>query len=241
MGFDLESGRKPDRTHRQQATTSKNASQPAAIPVSQHPVAVILTSLLFIAGVISLLMDRLLIGPPLLLGALLVYLIWNTPTRLRRRQIIDRWDFVVAGGNGRDDTVIDATRVYLSALQPPHVTLHDTMLASGIWRSVLGDVRPFIIVQNTTNSRIRAYRMFVNVRDYGEALQTSWYLAFLPTLWQRLRGRRGLDLDLFDEQDLRAYVTVVHRCFVQAVIDLIADLGEDIEVNRTSKGFLGVS
>ena len=83
--------------------------------------------------------------------------------------------------------------------------------------------------------------MFVNVRDYGNALQTSWYLAYLPSAWQRFRGRLGLDLDLFDEQDLRAYVTVVHHAFIESVIDLLNELGEDTNINRTSKGFLGVS
>lgn len=206
-----------------------------------HRVALGVVGILAACAFIGLIRDNNLIFFALLFWAAIVYVVWCTPNFLRRRQVIDRWDMVIAGGNGREESVMKATRGYIKALDPPHVALGSTMLAPGVWRGLTGDTRPFIVAQNSTNGRIKSYWMFVNVRDYGEALQTSWYLAYLPTFWQRFRGRLGLDLDLFDEQDLRAYVTVVHQCFVQAVIDLIAELGKDIEVNRTSKGFLGVS
>jgi hypothetical protein len=104
-----------------------------------------------------------------------------------------------------------------------------------------GDTRPFVVVRNRANGRIHSYWVFVNVRDYGKTLQTSWYLAYLPTFWQRFRGRLGLDLDLFDEQDLRAYVSVVHHGLVEAVTDLLTGLGQETDFDRTSKGFLGIS
>ena len=49
-------------------------------------------------------------------------------------------------------------------------------------------------------------------------------------------------LDLFDEQDLRAYVGVVHHAFLDAIVDLMVELGQDAsKLERSSKGFLGIS
>lgn len=240
MAFDPSSGR--NRPPRPPAGGSDDAR--ALLTWFQtHPqrTALGIVGLLLVCAFLGLILDSNFPFSVLLFVAAVVYLIWATPAFLCRRQVIDRWDMIIAGGNGQEQRVIDATRAYLKDLNPPHVVITLTELGPGVWRSLTGDTRSFMVVQNSVNDRISSYRMFVNVRDYGEALQTSWYLAYLPTIWQRFRGRLGLDLDLFDEQDLRAYVTVVHQCFVQAVIDLIAELGKDIEVNRTSKGFLGVS
>ncbi len=48
-------------------------------------------------------------------------------------------------------------------------------------------------------------------------------------------------LDVFDQQDLQAYVTVAHRCLLKAVRALMDELGQDFSrVNTKSKGFLEV-
>ncbi len=48
-------------------------------------------------------------------------------------------------------------------------------------------------------------------------------------------------LDIFAQQDLRAYATVVHQCVRDAVEALMDELGQDSsKINRQSKGFLEV-
>jgi hypothetical protein len=51
-----------------------------------------------------------------------------------------------------------------------------------------------------------------------------------------------LRFDLFDEQDLRAYVTNVHHSLLKAVENLMLSLKQDPStIDRKSRGFLGVS
>ena len=242
MGFDWDTGR-PARSSGPSPGSGSGGDPDLVEWYRSHPQrsAITVLGLLALCAIFGLATDRgrwvLLL---IVLGAV-IYLIWITPSFLRRRSIVDRWDLVIAGGSGQAEAVIEGTQNYISALDPPNVTIDSIDMAPGIWRGLAGDTRPFLIAQNSTNHRIRSYHMFVNVRDYGESLQTSWYLAYLPTIWQRFRGRLGEDLDLFDEQDLRAYVSVVHQSFLHAVIDLLGNLGRDTEINRTSRGFLGVS
>ena len=47
--------------------------------------------------------------------------------------------------------------------------------------------------------------MHVSVRDYGTALQASWYLSYHRGFFEKLIPDPLVKLDLFDEQDLRAY------------------------------------
>ncbi|MCD6473249.1 hypothetical protein J7K55_09160 [Candidatus Aerophobetes bacterium] len=50
-----------------------------------------------------------------------------------------------------------------------------------------------------------------------------------------------MGIDIFDQQDLRAYVTVTHHCLLKAVENLMKELGQDSsKIERKSKGFLEV-
>ncbi|MEW6675409.1 MAG: hypothetical protein AB1348_05320, partial [Nitrospirota bacterium] len=49
-------------------------------------------------------------------------------------------------------------------------------------------------------------------------------------------------LDLFDQQDLTAYVTNAHHCLIEAVEKLMLNIGQDpSRIDRKSRGFLGIS
>jgi hypothetical protein len=72
----------------------------------------------------------------------------------------------------------------------------------------------------------------------------------MPDIWQTiaslLPGTRKIigldDLDLFNRQDLTAYVTCVHKCVQDAVDKLMLEMGQDpSKVDRRSRGFLGIS
>lgn len=184
----------------------------------------------------------LLLAP---LALVLTVLCW--PYIVRRQQVVDRWDQMITGGRGHADAVLSDTLTMLSAMNLPQLNQHQAQYAPGILRSLAGHRRPYLVISQTANVNLRSYRMYINVRDYGENLQTSWYLTYQPDIVERLRmlllrNRSSLVLDLFDEQDLRAYVVAVHRCFVSSVIELLTTLGQDTtKLNRTSRGFLGIS
>ena len=240
------------------ATSPSSPVSPPPIPSndSTHVIAVLAGAFVVIVLFVFMVMHPfLMLGFGLFLGGLLfllaipaiplLILFW--PEIVRRQQVIDRWDTLIAGGQGHADHVIRETSEMLTALELPQIAMEHMEIAPGIFKKLTGVKRPFLVVSQTTNFNLQPYRVYVNVRDYGESLQTSWYLTFQPGFLQRLRmvvlrRTNSLMLDLFDEQDLRAYVTAVHQCFIVAVLDLFATLGEDSSnLNRTSKGFLGIS
>ncbi|RLG57283.1 MAG: hypothetical protein DRN95_05720, partial [Candidatus Hydrothermarchaeota archaeon] len=88
---------------------------------------------------------------------------------------------------------------------------------------------------------------YINVRDYGNNLDVSWYLTyklgFLQSLlYSMTQSKFEPALNLFEEQDLRSYVTLVHHSILKALEKLMLSLNQDFsKVDRRSKGFLGVS
>jgi hypothetical protein len=163
----------------------------------------------------------------------------GSPARLKREQVVDRWDCLIAGGHGRGDAIVDATLDRIDQQQLPFVSYKQRALAASLLR---GGTRPFLIVTHDNNGRLRPYRMHVNVRDYGQNLQTSWFLTYHLGFFEKLKPDPLVRLNLFDEQDLRAYVTAVHHCFLDSVVDLMVALGQDgSKIERNSKGFLGIS
>ena len=114
----------------------------------------------------------------------------------------------------------------------------------------LGETRDFLIVTNRVNAKLSNFKTFVNANDYGESLFVSWYLTYRPDFWHALLMllpgvKKVLSLDelnLFNKQDLTAYVTNVHHCLLEAVEKMMEGKGQDTsKIDRKSKGFLGIS
>ncbi len=109
-------------------------------------------------------------------------------------------------------------------------------MSPGFFRSILGDRRDFLVTTETGNSRLRPYELFLNARDYGNNLDIAWYLTFRPSFRQailslipfiNLLPKGPGDLDLFDQQDLRAYATNAHHSMLKAVDKLMGNLHQD--------------
>lgn len=50
------------------------------------------------------------------------------------------------------------------------------------------------------------------------------------------------DLDVFDQQDLNAYVSNAHHCLLEAVSAVMRESSQDLSlIERKSRGFLGIS
>ena len=202
---------------------------------------------LVVLGLFFLLVQATTFGLLLLLvGVVVAALGFRGGGVLRRQQVIERWDTLLDGAQGHGARVVGTTVSELGRMQLPAVRWAQAALSPGVLRGLIGDTRSFLVVNHTANPRLKTYRMYVNVRDYGTNLQTSWFLTFQPPFWKRMRNTYtpslNLGLDLFDEQDLRAYVTAVHHAFLAAVVELLASQGKDASsLNRTSRGFLGIS
>lgn len=189
---------------------------------------------------------------------------------VRRQEIIDSWSVLIENAKGKAESIFKDTESFITKSKAPNVSLKRKKISPGIFRGLAGTKRDFLTVVENGNKRLKPYQMFVGARDYGNSLDVSWYLTFRPSFWQKLlafwlripilnwlalpfalgggirsfikEGKGGLDLDLFDEQDLRAYVTNAHHCLLKAVDELMLKLHQDpSKIERKSRGFLEIS
>ena len=189
---------------------------------------------------------------------------------VRKEEVIDSWSVLIGASQGRAEEIFGNTDSFITQTKVPNVKKERKKLAPGVIRGLFGTKRDFLMVTETGNRRLKPYQMFIGARDYGNNLDISWYLTYRLRFRQRLLAylilipglnllilpfvlvgglasrvkekRGGLDLDLFDEQDLRAYVTNAHHCLLEAVNKLMLDLNQDpSKIDRKSRGFLGIS
>lgn len=184
--------------------------------------------------------------------------------------ITDRWSALIGGGQGRAEELLANTEKLIAETKVPDVNLVRKRVAPGMFRGLMGTKREFLVITHRGNSRLRPFQMFLGARDYGLALDVYWYVMHRPTLMQQLlavliwvpivnllflpillmRKMGGhavtehgtLGLDLFDESDLRAYVTNAHHCMLDGVDKVLLSLSQDpSKIDRKSRGFLGIS
>lgn len=189
---------------------------------------------------------------------------------LRREEIIDDWSILISGASGRAQEVFTAARGFIAETKVPNVAVERKEMSPGVIRGMFGIRRDFLVVSETGSRRLKPYQMYINARDYGTNLAVDWYLVYrsgwfvqmlavlaaipflgllllpftaIAAMTQRTMERRGgLDLDLFDTQDLRTYVTNAHHCLLDSVDKLMLSLNQDpSKLERKSRGFLGIS
>ena len=189
---------------------------------------------------------------------------------VKREEVIESWSVLIGGGQGRAEEIFNNTDNFITQTKVPNVKKERKKLAPSLIRGIFGTKRDFLIVTETGSPRLKPFQMFIGARDYGDNLDVSWYLTYKAGFWVRVlafflmipvvnilfapfalisgitsmvRERRGgLDLDLFDEQDLRAYVTNAHHCLLEGVEKLMVDLHQDpSKIDRKSRGFLGIT
>jgi hypothetical protein len=166
---------------------------------------------------------------------------------LKDEKILDTWGLVMEGGAGHADTMINCVRELLRNSDLPGIAWENVDAQPGMIKGLFGKRREYLMV---TNESMKDYRMYFGARDYGKHLDVSWFLTVEPRFFKRVfsswatgnRNALSFKLDVFDNQDLRAYVTSVHHCCVKrAVEDVGKQIGEDTsKFNWKSKGFLEV-
>lgn len=165
---------------------------------------------------------------------------------LKEQKIVESWGIVIQGGQGKASSIFDTTQDLLEANKAPGVKWEMTEAKPGLIKGLLGKKRDYLLV---TNESLKDYRMYIGARDYGTNLDVAWFLTVEPGFLSKLAktaqamasfGVFG-NLDIFDQQDLRAYVTVSHHAIIDAVESLMQELGQDLaKIDRKSKGFLEI-
>lgn len=164
---------------------------------------------------------------------------------LRREEVVDRWSILIENGRGRAEDIFRGTEGFIVESRAPKIEMERKEVSPTVLKDIVGVKREFLLVRNRENPRLDRYQIFVNARDYGNNLDVSWYLTYklgiLEAIFALFRTYVP-KLDLFDEQDLRAYVTNTHHATLKAVEKLMLSLNQDpSKIDRKSKGFLGVS
>ncbi len=169
---------------------------------------------------------------------------------LRKEQVTDTWAALIEKATGKGNDVVRDTKEFMNVSKVPDIIMEHKEIAPGMVTGIIGKKREFLIIADSS-FRLAPYKIYMNARDYGDNLDVSWYLTYRPSLWQSIASLLPYvnvmsanvnDLDLFDQQDLRAYATNAHQCVLKAVDKLMLSLKQDPKkLDRKSRGFLGIS
>jgi hypothetical protein len=205
-----------------------------------------IVNLLLFLGIILLFISRQVGGLFIALGVIGILIIIAE----RKAEILDNWSALVRGAQGQRDKIISSTKELISTTKAPSIEMKEEKVGPGLAPTTFGETREFLIVADRRNLKLGNFKAYVNAADYGDGLFVSWYLTYMPDVWQTLASLIpgagkvvGLDeLNLFNKQDLTAYVTCVHHCLLEAVEKLMLDLNQDpSKIDRKTRGFLGIS
>jgi len=168
----------------------------------------------------------------------------------RKADILDNWSILISKAHGQREKVFSSTKERIADSKAPNIEMTEEKVGSGLSIQSFGDTRDFLIVTNRNSTKLSNFKAFVNANDYGENLFVSWYLTYRPDFLQcivlLLPGAKATmsidDLNLFDKQDLTAYITDVHHSLMEAVEKLMLELKQDpSKIDRKARGFLGIS
>jgi hypothetical protein len=166
------------------------------------------------------------------------------PKTLKDEKIVDSWAMVISGAQNKSQYVFDNIQKLLEKNEAPGVAWELGEVTPSFFKGLFGNKRDYLLV---TNEALKEYKIYIGARDYGTNLDIQWFLTCEPGFFKKMGEQVdkavGLIsvLDIFAQQDLRAYVTVVHHCLKGVVETLMKELGQDTsKIEGKSKGFLEV-
>lgn len=185
-----------------------------------------------------------------ILFLVLVVLLAIIAVVVRKAKILEDWSVFITSAQGRGDKVISTAKDSINARKVSTIEMKEEKVGPRLTPAAFGETREFLKITDRRSLKLGSFKTYVNAIDYGDSLFVSWYLTYMPDIWQTIAslvpGTRKIigldDLDLFNRQDLTAYVTCVHKCVQNAVDKLMLEMGQDpSKVDRRSRGFLGIS
>jgi len=170
---------------------------------------------------------------------------------IRSEEVVENWSILVENGGGKANEILEGASRLLEESGVKNIAFERRLLSPGVIKEVLGEKREFLVIEPLGSIKLKPYKIFLNARDYGKSLHVSWYLTykvgFIRAILSLIPGLSWIprflsDLDLFEQQDLIAYVTNAHHCTLKAVEKLMLNLNQDpSKIDRRTRGFLGVS
>jgi hypothetical protein len=167
--------------------------------------------------------------------------------QLSEEKIIDRWTILIDGASGRSEEALRGVVENINKLQPEEVELkRESVMPEASFVSFLKkQKREFLIA---INKHLKHYKVYIGAKDYGKQLLIAWYLVCEPGLFGKLAQKMAqfrfmpTSMNLFDLEELTAYVTTVHYAVRDAAKQIAESVGFDFtKVDQKSRGFLNIS
>jgi hypothetical protein len=148
--------------------------------------------------------------------------------RLGHETVMSSKSYIVEGGAGRAQWVLEAVMQIIKDSQLPDVYCEMSEVSTGMF----GERRTFLVVGH---SKLRDYKMFVGARGYGIHLDVSWFQTVEPGLLKRTLSKYtqgnpqalSQNIDLFSQQDVSAFTSVTERAVDRTLHVLYEELKLD--------------
>ena len=168
---------------------------------------------------------------------------------LKDEKILDSWSTIIENAQDKVDEIYKKVPELIQESKAPGVRSETVRVKPGGLSGLFGKDREYLMV---TNEGLRDYKMYIGAREYGNNLDISWYLTCEPGVFKsslssfltKGASDKALSfmLNIFQQQDLNAYATVVHHCLLKSVETIMKSKNQDpSKIERKSKGFLGIS
>ncbi len=149
---------------------------------------------------------------------------------LKDAKIMDQWSVMLPGCQGEGPGLMQAVQQTLSSYEVDGLSWKEESASTGLLKGLMGKRRDVLVVRH---EKFNEWLVCIGAQDYGRFLNVVWYLTASPGLMSKLRGGGvvGLatgggqfvlgDLDVFDQQDVSAFVAVT-RMATQAAAEQLA-------------------
>lgn len=196
--------------------------------------------------------------------AMISYIIYRRNRRFNKSQIGDQWSTLIEGANGEGEKIIKGVIRTIERLEAPNIFIKRENIRPG--RGFITEPRELLVAEHRVFDN---YDMYIGARDYGKQLFVSWYLVAQPTSFWRVFKRNPLKaivtfpfilvlrvissaqggsseffskFNVFDTEELTAYVTTVHHAVLETTKELMENRHLDFtKVDTKTRGFLNIS
>lgn len=180
--------------------------------------------------------------------------------KIKKEKIVQQWTMLVEGANGQGERVLIETVKIIERVAAPniHISRQERKATGGF----ISGSREFLIAEHRM---FDTYDMYISARDYGKQLFISWYVLAEPITFMRLFKRNPITaifkwpfillvrifswgaavfsvMNLFDTEELTAYITTVHHALTEAVDAMLKEQKIDYtKIERRTQGFLNIT
>lgn len=184
------------------------------------------------------------------------------PRKIKKEKIVEQWSALIEGAKGEGERVITETIRAIERLEAPDIYVSRQELKPGA--GFIRKKREFLVAEHKL---LDTHDIYIGARDYGKQLFVSWYLVEEPITFLRMFKRNPIGavigwpfislmrflyfwqggskfmslLNLFDTEELTAYVSTVHHALLDSVKAMMEDRKLDFtKIENRTRGFLNI-